>query len=159
MGDTSVLLIGSRTSCAGHTSRKWIGPHWQGSTSSFTASSRGLLVVRARTTEGSSSSSGSSSSVASEKEARVATQSSPPVGCKACGRTDLENGCNGEGRIQGGIGALPGFDWWPIKAYRPCPAFLQSGGRYRRSGQSLNELAFGQKTSGDDLDVSERLKR
>ncbi|MCO5599956.1 hypothetical protein L7F22_054063 [Adiantum nelumboides] len=77
--------------------------------------------------------------------------------CKACGRTKLESGCNGEGRIQCGIGALPGFDWWPIKAYRPCPAFIQSGGQYRRSGQSLNELAFGQKTSRYDLNVFERL--
>lgn len=28
--------------------------------------------------------------------------------------------CDGSGRIAGGIGAVPGFQWWPIKAYRPC---------------------------------------
>ncbi|KAL2342660.1 hypothetical protein Fmac_003945 [Flemingia macrophylla] len=64
-------------------------------------------------------------------------------GCKACGREEVENGCNGEGRIQGGIATVPGFGWWPIKAYRPCPAFVASGGRYRRQGQSMDEVAFG----------------
>lgn len=55
----------------------------------------------------------------------------------------MEKGCNGEGRIQGGIATVPGFGWWPIKAYRPCPAFLASGGRYRRRGQSMDEVASG----------------
>jgi hypothetical protein len=45
----------------------------------------------------------------------------------------------------------------PIKAYRPCPSFLRSGGRYRRSGQSLDEIAFGRTSALDDLDISERL--
>ena len=35
--------------------------------------------------------------------------------------------CDGTGRIAGGIGAVVGFGWWPIKAYRPCPA-LEAGG-------------------------------
>lgn len=64
-------------------------------------------------------------------------------GCKACGREEMEKGCNGEGRIQGGIATVPGFGWWPIKAYRPCPGFVASGGRYRRQGQSMDEVAFG----------------
>uniref|UniRef100_A0A2P2IZ00 Uncharacterized protein LOC105124247 n=1 Tax=Rhizophora mucronata TaxID=61149 RepID=A0A2P2IZ00_RHIMU len=64
-------------------------------------------------------------------------------GCRACGRKEIEKGCNGEGRIQGGIATVPGFGWWPIKAYRPCPGFLASGGRYRRQGQSMDEVAFG----------------
>lgn len=64
-------------------------------------------------------------------------------GCKGCGRQEMERGCNGEGRIQGGIATVPGFGWWPIKAYRPCPGFLASGGRYRRQGQSMDEVAFG----------------
>ncbi|KAF9689224.1 hypothetical protein SADUNF_Sadunf01G0069300 [Salix dunnii] len=64
-------------------------------------------------------------------------------GCKGCGREEIEKGCNGEGRIQGGIAIVPGFGWWPIKAYRPCPGFLASGGRYRRQGQSMDEVAFG----------------
>lgn len=37
----------------------------------------------------------------------------PPVKCPDC---DL---CDGSGRIIGGIGVF--LDWWPIKAYRPCP--------------------------------------
>ena len=32
----------------------------------------------------------------------------------------------------GGLGALPGFGWWPIKAYRPCPALESAGGQYTR---------------------------
>ncbi|XP_061350935.1 uncharacterized protein LOC133296003 [Gastrolobium bilobum] len=64
-------------------------------------------------------------------------------GCKACGREEIEKGCNGEGRVQGGIATVPGFGWWPIKAYRPCPGFVASGGRYRRQGQSMDEVAFG----------------
>ncbi|XAR70160.1 hypothetical protein NMG60_11026930 [Bertholletia excelsa] len=67
----------------------------------------------------------------------------PTSGCQACGRDEIEKGCNGEGRIQGGIATVPGFGWWPIKAYRPCPGFVASGGRYRRQGQSMDEIGFG----------------
>ncbi|KAH0853932.1 hypothetical protein HID58_015220 [Brassica napus] len=59
---------------------------------------------------------------------------------RGCGK---ENGCNGDGRIQGGIATVPGFGWWPIKAYRPCPGFVEAGGRYRRIGQSMDEVDFG----------------
>ncbi|KAL4570654.1 hypothetical protein LXL04_026314 [Taraxacum kok-saghyz] len=62
-------------------------------------------------------------------------------GCKACGKAEIGRGCNGEGRIQGGIATVPGFGWWPIKAYRPCPDFVATGGRYRRQGQSMDEVA------------------
>ncbi|KAL0371915.1 UNVERIFIED_CONTAM: F-box protein SKIP8 [Sesamum calycinum] len=72
-----------------------------------------------------------------------ATGESFSGGCKACGREEIEKGCNGEGRIQGGIATVPGFGWWPIKAYRPCPAYVASGGRYRRSGQSMDEVVSG----------------
>lgn len=44
-------------------------------------------------------------------------------------------------RILGGIGTV--LTWWPIKAYRPCPNFIENGGRYVRSGQGLDEIAFG----------------
>jgi hypothetical protein len=44
-------------------------------------------------------------------------------------------------RIAGGIGAV--FPWIPIKAYRPCPNFIDNGGNYQRSGQGLDEIAFG----------------
>ncbi|XP_042408260.1 uncharacterized protein LOC121997731 [Zingiber officinale] len=64
-------------------------------------------------------------------------------GCKTCGREVIEKGCNGEGRIQGGIATVPGFGWWPIKAFRPCPGFVATGGRYTRKGQSMDEVAFG----------------
>ncbi|KAJ4902628.1 hypothetical protein Rs2_16579 [Raphanus sativus] len=64
-------------------------------------------------------------------------------GCRGCGKEVKENGCNGDGRIQGGIATVPGFGWWPIKAYRPCPGFVEAGGRYRRIGQSMDEVAFG----------------
>lgn len=62
-------------------------------------------------------------------------------GCKACGKAEIERGCNGEGRMQGGIATVPGLGWWPIKAYRPCPEFVASGGRYMRQGQSMDEVA------------------
>ncbi|XP_030454035.1 uncharacterized protein LOC115675488 isoform X2 [Syzygium oleosum] len=83
---------------------------------------------------------------------------SPLRGCKACGREELERGCNGEGRIQGGIATVPGFGWWPIKAYRPCPGFVASGGRYRRRGQSMDEVAFGRggSATGDESESSKK---
>ena len=37
-------------------------------------------------------------------------------GCPTCGAADRAFGCDGTGRIAGGIGAVPGFGWWPIKA-------------------------------------------
>ena len=43
--------------------------------------------------------------------------------------------------ILGGIGVV--LPWWPIKAYRPCPNFINRGGNYVRSGQGLDEIAFG----------------
>ncbi|PSR91428.1 Synaptojanin-1 like [Actinidia chinensis var. chinensis] len=96
----------------------------------------------------SSSSSSSQSPIKAEEEEASASppsmESLPPIsGCKACGREELEKGCNGEGRIQGGIATVPGFGWWPIKAYRPCPGFVASGGRYRRRGQTMDEVGFG----------------
>ncbi|KAG2585946.1 uncharacterized protein LOC120673187 [Panicum virgatum] len=104
------------------------------------------------------SSSGASSSVVTKEQEEPVTApseegSEPSLlsykddpnfrGCRGCGREELERGCNGEGRIQGGIAAVPGFSWWPIKAYRPCPGFVASGGRYRRQGQSMDDVASG----------------
>ena len=40
--------------------------------------------------------------------------------------------CDGEGRVVGGMGALPGFGWWPIKAYKPCSALYEAGLEYER---------------------------
>lgn len=83
----------------------------------------------------------------------------PFSGCKACGRDQIERGCNGEGRIQGGIATIPGFGWWPIKAYRPCPGFVASGGNYRRRGQSLDEVAFGGGKRGSSMDGSDETRK
>ena len=65
--------------------------------------------------------------------------------CARCGvaLSSAPWGCGGEGRIGGGIGALPGFGWWPIKAYRPCPALESAGGQYTRKGQITDEMLFG----------------
>lgn len=65
--------------------------------------------------------------------------------CKTCGVElgQAQKGCDGEGRILGGLGAVPGFGWWPIKAYRPCPALSQAGIEYIRKGQTTNETLFG----------------
>jgi hypothetical protein len=48
-------------------------------------------------------------------------------------------------RIAGGIGAV--LPWIPIKAYRPCPNFINRGGFYERAGQGLDEIAFGRDSS------------
>ncbi|KAL5750134.1 hypothetical protein ACOSP7_024737 [Xanthoceras sorbifolium] len=82
----------------------------------------------------------------------------PSRGCKACGREELERGCDGEGSIQGGIATIPGFGWWPIKAYRPCPGFVASGGRYRRRGQSMDEIAAGRKKRATPVSTSDEAK-
>lgn len=50
-------------------------------------------------------------------------------------------------RIEGGIGLV--LKWWPIKAYRPCPNFIENGGFYQRSGQGLDEIAFGRDSTFD----------
>ncbi|XWS50109.1 hypothetical protein CRYUN_Cryun12cG0060400 [Craigia yunnanensis] len=89
------------------------------------------------------------------ESATIEVEEPPFRGCKACGREELERGCNGEGRIQGGIATVPGFGWWPIKAYRPCPGFVASGGRYRRQGQSMDEVAFGRGRRGSPVDEAE----
>ena len=62
--------------------------------------------------------------------------------CPTCG-VPLANkafGCDGTGRIAGGIGSVPGFRWWPIKAYRPCPRLEAAGVRYLRKGQITDEV-------------------
>ncbi|KAK7399094.1 hypothetical protein VNO78_10269 [Psophocarpus tetragonolobus] len=97
-----------------------------------------------------------------EDELPVVDSSEFKSGCKACGKEEIEAGCNGEGRIQGGIATVPGFGWWPIKAYRPCPAFVASGGRYRRQGQSMDQVVSGSgKTpnTSNKKEVSNKSKR
>lgn len=85
------------------------------------------------------------------------TASPASTSCPSCDREDgIASGCNGEGRIQGGLGAV--VKWWPIKAYRPCPDYLKTKKTYQRAGQSLDEIAFGRKGSGDDLSITERIQ-
>ena len=77
-------------------------------------------------------------------EAEDSTPPPPPVKCPDC---DL---CDGSGRIEGGIGTVLKF--WPIKAYRPCPNFIERGGMYQRSGQGLDEIAFGRDSKYDPME-------
>lgn len=51
--------------------------------------------------------------------------------------------CDGTGRIMGGLGSVPGFGWWPIKAYRPCGKLAGAGLSYKRKGQDLDGILFG----------------
>ena len=44
-------------------------------------------------------------------------------GAPLCSGEYMDKGCDGEGRIQGGIALV--LPWWPIKVFRPCPSYLQ----------------------------------
>ena len=79
-------------------------------------------------------------------------------GCEAYGREEPEKGCNGEGRIQGRITTVPGFGWWSIKAYRPCLGLSASGGRYRRHGQSMDEVTSGRWKKGVSMRINDEAK-
>ncbi len=132
------------------------------------------LFSASRSSGNSTSSSSSSTEKVGKKEEIIMEMSSNNLGvavveegnqlvrsvsaCQGCGKEEKVGGCNGEGRIKGGLGAVPGFGWFPIKAYRPCPAFVEAGGKYRRQGQSLEEVAFGRAGKQDNLDISERLR-
>ncbi|CEM04168.1 unnamed protein product [Vitrella brassicaformis CCMP3155] len=86
--------------------------------------------------------------------ATEASPSPPPAPCPNFPRCDgkgLARGCDGQGRIQGGIGAIPLFSWWPIKVYRPCPSFLAAGYQYRRAGQSWDEIVYGADSPGNSF--------
>ncbi|XP_065858566.1 uncharacterized protein [Euphorbia lathyris] len=115
-------------------------PSFHTSTPLFRCSSNSIQSSSAAVEDGPSTPSPESGSVDADDL--------PIRGCKACGREEIERGCNGEGRIQGGIATVPGFGWWPIKAYRPCPGFVSSGGRYRRKGQSMDEVVSGSSNKG-----------
>jgi hypothetical protein len=90
-----------------------------------------------------------------QEETAVETSSTPTTAavteggeeerCKTCGvkKSEMAFGCDGSGRIMGGIGAVPGFSWWPIKAYRPCGKAASAGITYQRKGQGVDEVMFG----------------
>ena len=65
--------------------------------------------------------------------------------CDSCGLAKEKMQCDGSGRIIGGMGAIPLFKWWPIKAYRPCPGLIESGGVYVRKGQDVDGILWGEK--------------
>lgn len=67
--------------------------------------------------------------------------------CQFCGidKSKIPRGCDQEGRVIGGMGSIPGFRWWPIKAYRPCPRAGEAGKSYSRKGQVIDEVLFGAK--------------
>ena len=64
--------------------------------------------------------------------------------CDSCGVAREKMQCDGTGRIQGGLAAIPLFSWWPIKAYRPCPGLIESGGTYTRKGQDVDSILWGE---------------
>jgi hypothetical protein len=70
-----------------------------------------------------------------------------------CSGAYLSKGCQGNGRIQGGIGVY--LSWWPIKVFRPCPAFSEAGYTYRREGQTLEQVLFGEPSEK----MKERMER
>lgn len=62
--------------------------------------------------------------------------------CAKCGvmRSDVPFGCDMDGHKVGGLGI---FEWWPIKAWGPCPKAAEAGIPYTRKGQGLDEVLFG----------------
>lgn len=68
-----------------------------------------------------------------------------PDTCKHCGAalSDVPLGCDQEGHKAGGAGAF--FEWWPIKAWGPCPKASAAGLPYTRKGQPTDEMLFGKK--------------
>ena len=64
--------------------------------------------------------------------------------CDSCGVAREKMQCDETGRIQGGLAAIPLFSWWPIKAYRPCPGLIESGGTYTRKGQDVDSILWGE---------------
>lgn len=56
--------------------------------------------------------------------------------------------CDGEGRVLGGLGAVPGFGWWPIKAYRPCDNLGRAGVEYTRCVRLLKIGGDGARARG-----------
>ena len=51
-------------------------------------------------------------------------------------------GCDGTGKMQGGIATIGFMSWWPIKVYRPCPEYIKAGYVYKREGQTMDQVLF-----------------
>ncbi|GAB5031991.1 conserved cys-containing protein [Nannochloropsis oceanica] len=69
-----------------------------------------------------------------------------------CNGAYLGKGCDGAGKIQGGIATFPLLGWWPIKAYRPCPALTEAGYGYKRKGQDFSEFIAGERRTRTEDD-------
>ena len=76
--------------------------------------------------------------MSSNEEEACGTCSNAPK----CSGAYRNKGCDGTGKIQGGIATIPLFSWWPIKVYRPCPSYLQAGYSYQREGQTMDQVLF-----------------
>lgn len=76
-------------------------------------------------------------------EEAMPTEPIAPDTCKHCGAalSEVPLGCDQEGHRAGGMGAF--FEWWPIKAWGPCPKASAVGLPYTRKGQPTDEMLFG----------------
>jgi hypothetical protein len=63
--------------------------------------------------------------------------------CSHCGvpKEQVPFGCDQEGHKAGGMGAIA--EWWPVKAWGPCPKAAEKGLPYTRKGQGTDEMLFG----------------
>ena len=75
-----------------------------------------------------------------------------------CNGEYKDKGCDGTGKIQGGIATIGFMSWWPIKVYRPCPSYLKAGYQYRREGQTMDQVLFSE-PSTKQKEKFEALKR
>mmetsp|Transcript_26417 Transcript_26417/g.26667 ORF Transcript_26417/g.26667 Transcript_26417/m.26667 type:complete len:164 (+) Transcript_26417:100-591(+) len=67
---------------------------------------------------------------------------SPCPNAAKCSGEYRSKGCDGTGKIQGGIATIGFMSWWPIKVFRPCPSYLAAGYQYRREGQTMDQVLF-----------------
>ena len=98
---------------------------------------RNVVVVLAKAAESSNDDNNNNSNNNEEKQCTGGS-------CDSCGVAREKMQCDGTGRIQGGLAAIPLFSWWPIKAYRPCPGLIESGGTYTRKGQDVDSILWGE---------------
>ncbi|KIY99594.1 hypothetical protein MNEG_8367 [Monoraphidium neglectum] len=99
---------------------------------------------------------------ASSRQCSTSGRTALAQGAQRCARVVVRAAADEQpdGRIIGGLGAVPGFGWWPIKAYRPCPNLDRAGIDYTRKGQATNEVLFGGVSLGDSQRESlERMQK
>jgi len=128
---SSLSSSSSRSSLRKKTNRKKIS---SSSSSSQKQKQRNVKVVFAEAAESNNDNNNNSNN--NEKQCTGS--------CDSCGVAREKMQCDGTGRIQGGLAAIPLFSWWPIKAYRPCPGLIESGGTYTRKGQDVDSILWGE---------------